>query len=333
MKYMLSLLLVFYKTATIAAQNATYGQQLEAVHSAQSTADLMVRLDKDFGQVRFELDSMFESVRENCATCQIHADGILEEDYNPCARYSIVTPQVWTKADFDQDGRPDLLVNDGYGGSWCVMNRGVLPPLVIPLTLRRHTSQSCFSLQVLNQSGVPVIAHLEIAGSRRRKPGWESQVWQDTLAYQLGNFVEYNAHPAPLALHKIGFWYRVGGPPRDGYRAYNLEVDLNSGRLKSTVLFTGYDKFRGRVVPALLDTLRKQVAYIEPAQLREKYGFGGTSDASTGVLFLCYPRRPALRIEDYGMFGTYGLRRLYATLEKVQEQAEQKRRLQKQHKH
>ena len=312
-----------------AAQIPSYGQQLEAVHSARSAANFMDRLNRDFGHVDFELDSLFQNMRANCATCQIHAEGIQEQEYNPCARYHIALPPVWAKADFDQDGRPDLLANDGYGSNWCVLNRGAQPPLILPLALRRRSTQSCVSLQVLNRNGIPVIAHLEIAAARRRQPGREAQVWQDTLAYHLGDFVEYNARPRPLALRKVGFWYRVGGPPREGYRAYNLDVNLKSGRLKSTVLFTGYDKFRGRVAPGLLDTLRQQMAYFEPKQLREEYGFIGTSDAGKGLLFFRYPHRPAVRTEDYGMFGTYGLRRLYDTLEKVQVLAEQKRQLQK----
>ena len=294
MKDVLALLFIIGAVGSASAQSTGYGQQLEAINSARAAAAFMARLDKDFGRVDFELDSLFESARENCAAYQMHAESVSEEVYSPCARYNIARPQVWTKADFDRDGRIDLLANDDYGDSWCIINRGSGPPLIIPLKSRRNSSQNCHSLQVLNRDGIPVIAHLEITGTRRRKPGWEPQVWQDTLAYHLGDFVEYNARPRPLVLRKIGFRYRVGGPPREGYRAYNLEVNLKSGRLKSTVFFTYYGKFGGRIAAGLLDTLRKQMAYFDPEKLREDYGFSGTSDASKGFLSLRYPHRPLL---------------------------------------
>ena len=283
---------------------------------------------------KLELDSLLLDEQERCACFQLHpADTIAADDLDPCARYNIPKPCDWVKADFDQDGQPDLLINAGYGDVYCVLNRGGQPPQVVEVADGRHTIRGCYAFEVIQVAGRPVIAHLQIDGIKpNRRAEYETVARQDTLVYHMDSFVEYNPHPVPVRRGQLVFCHNDGGPPPR--TVFHLTVNLKTGRVRCNtpyikseeeVLTAG--KFRFQLRAGTLDTLRQQVAYLPVAHLAPAYAINA-DDADGYKLLLALPHQHSKQVKDYGGYGLYGLRRLYNLLYDTYEQAIAQRRQQ-----
>lgn len=305
------------------AQSVDYSQRLAAVHSVASAEHFMQSLGGQFAGLK--LDSLLVDDRENCACYRLRAADSLVV-VNLGIRYAIPSPRAWAKADFDQDGQLDLLVNAGYGNVYCLLSQGAKPPLLVLVAENQWTPWDCFSFGIITLENRPAITHLQIGGVKPEHRGHFNVVArQDTLVYHLGDFVEYNPHPAAQVRGRLVFGYNDGGPPPR--RVYGLVVRLRTGRVRVATRGIRSEKdrdilgkFRFQLPPGVLDTLRHQVAYVPMKRLAGSYT-SSMFDAGTYRFAFHQPFHKPRVVEDYGGNGPYALQRLYSRLEKAYYQA------------
>ena len=271
------------------------------------------------------LDTLFAHEQQQCWPYQIHADSLEASELDECARYPIDKPFAWVKADVNQDGKLDLLVNygGGYKSFYCFLNQGQLKPIEVEILGRKR--DYCRSCKLVKVAGQPAIAILEIAPAGYHK---EAQVWQDTLVYRLGAFVEYNAHPGRKYPQKIVLRTDQPSLTEMGWRR-TWAINLRSGWVSINPLmeplprlkYPGAYPERYRLGRGVLDTLRQQLAYLNVKKLKSEYYYAGAVKAR---LTLTYAHQPEKKIEDKGARGMYGLYAIYSLITAAYERIEQR---------
>ncbi|QIX60449.1 hypothetical protein HER32_04300 [Hymenobacter sp. BT18] len=274
----------------------TYGQQLEAVHSAKEVERFMNSLAlPSLGNVK--LDTTQEGLQEYCAGT------------------STAIPAAWVLADLDGDKKLDLLLNGVDSGYLAVLNRGIDKPEVIDLQMR-GSRRWCQAYKPAKRGTIPVIhgkATSWVSASQKRR-GVKRQHWKYTLMYQLGAFVDYAPSPQKQLPLRIGYKYRRGGPPSEGLAGYDLEIDRASGWATGTQRVSGDSlairEFRYQLSAGQLDTLQRRLSYLCVSALKSKYYLWGYDRQKVELTFY-YPTHQKQIQWDYGMAGTHSLYTLY----------------------
>lgn len=232
---------------------------------------------------------------------------------------SLTIDKSFYKADFDQNGYTDLLLS---GKQYefevmVIMNQGNNNYTTTYLNGAMWMESSFPKLDSID--GIPVIDYSFKTPRRYRDTTSCVSLTKTRLIYRFGGFVEYNAVPAEHTISKVdyeafGCW---GTSP-----VFKMTIDMTGKGLlepidnnkKGKLELKG--KYTGTIKSAQYKELTELVNYIDFPNLLNEYSIW-ISDNPRGVLKITYDDGKTFLIDDYGMQGTYGLKRVYQLLEEM----------------
>ncbi|MGI4875704.1 MAG: DUF6438 domain-containing protein [Janthinobacterium lividum] len=223
--------------------------------------------------------------------------------------------QSWLKADFDGNGRTDLVVI-GYESAhkWgqlitCFLDSG---KQVMHEEKLSGYNNYCAQLQICYLQRRPAIRYTHVVIPRERFEKNPKPVCQiDTLIFDKKHFVEYNHSPKDYAIKKVEFSTTgcYGICP-----VFNLQVNYDGA---ATYRAEEYSKkegtFTGIIAPQALKELWASLNYLGFPTLRNNYAISVT-DHPTCTLTITYGTEQVKIIRDYGEQGTFGLQQVYQLL-------------------
>lgn len=221
----------------------------------------------------------------------------------------------WLKADFDGNGRTDLLVT-GYLTSsssrrriTCFLDLGEQKFTEIRLNSRVN---DCALFQLSRAENVAAIRYAHIVVDRGyEEPKKPPMCQADTLIFDKTQFIEYNHTPKNYHIQKIAFSTTkcYGICP-----VFKLRINQNGA---ATYQAGEYNKkegdFKATIEAGPLRELWALLNYLNFPKLNEYYAIGAT-DNPTCTLTIIYANGQVKTIEDYGEEGTFGLSRAYELL-------------------
>lgn len=256
-----------------------------------------------------------------------YAEAILGDSvvqaYQPFAktRFAVSGCKTWFKVDFDQNGRPDLLIlarRKDIPLVFCVLDLGDGNFQVVrnfySAVLRRSPVA-----RVVRRRGKDLLEYADFArsrGSRGQLRGRQTQL----LRYVAGGFVNYKPHHKEHQLHRIDL---------EAHSAYHQIVNtrikvegdsvwawqkrqnvLDSTKVTQTV-------YLGRLLPKQQIELSVMLGYIRLTKSRQQYGRERLNHHTRINLLIDYDVQKQVRIKDLNGNGTLALRRLYSLLWQV----------------
>jgi hypothetical protein len=201
------------------------------------------------------------------------------------------------KLDMNADGRTDLVV---YCGSlWVIIDKGK----------ERYVSYTLIQdRELIDQSLIAIDSGSKIKKLVINRHDSRETIL-DTLAWQAGAFMEYNATPfEPFEFQgiKVSTTLCFGTCP-----VFEMTIDPDGKALYNAIQFNEEKgRFKGRIPREWLATLVEVLRYLPLDRMRDKYAVDWTDD-QTITIEIRYNGK-VKTIEDYGELGTFGLKRLYS---------------------
>lgn len=259
-------------------------------------------------------------VREQKSEYHHYEDFILTDSLSPdCANQPTCAPSgkkaSWLKADFDGNGRIDLLVV-GYRSSTsfrrfitCFLDQGEQKLEELRLAAGGY---NCDVPQLGYVQGKPVVcyAHLQIKGARFAK-NRKLLCRLDTLIFKKNGFVEYNQSPRNYGIEKVAFSTTecYGTCP-----IFSLQIARSGAAIYHADAYNDRKgNFKAVVQAQSLTEIWTLLNYLNFPKLQDDYAISAT-DHPTCTLTITYAGGKVKTIRDYGEQGTFGLSQLYQLL-------------------
>lgn len=220
--------------------------------------------------------------------------------------------RVWQKADLDNNGLTDLLVNGNWNGSdnhlIAVLDMG--KSVAVRDLNRGFFDNNYFPVITSLQGQTILILHKGLTFS------WNINehshiVRTDSLVYKFGDFVELNHRPANYSIQQIEFSTTecFGSCP-----VFELKINANRN---ASYHAQQYNDLSGKF-NTLIDTIHLKelidiLNYLDFPKLKDNYEVNWTDDQSC-TLVVTYDNGKKKTISDYGEIGTNGLSLLYSKL-------------------
>jgi len=216
---------------------------------------------------------------------------------------------TWKKADFNNDGRSDLIAIASVDGSQ-IINLVVIDTgnnnfkyFVINYSL---AFQCEFITTVSQKKQQLLLFHKANFSYDVKAPVKDETI--DTLIYNFNAFIEQNRHPANYHIKYVVLRSSpcFGTCPVQELDIYKTgEVRYLGGRYSKK-----QGTFRSKINQAKLDSLVNFINYLDIMQLKNSYAVDWT-DSPTCYLTVAFDDGSVKNISDYGERGTFGLRTLY----------------------
>ncbi|QNH61084.1 DUF6438 domain-containing protein [Hymenobacter sediminicola] len=233
------------------------------------------------------------------------------------------TVSSWMKADFDGNGRTDLLVFgesssilDPENPLICLLDSGNVLPHVTRIggysewLLGFDDFTEHMVPWIVKQKPQDLIAFARNVDGSGAATGTYSCV-VDTLILDKGRFIEYNPAPERYSVTRVQLETTecYGSCP-----VFKMQID-RTGDAKYEAL--EYNKLRGRFTGVIdaphLPELWSLINYLKFRQMKDRYAVRAT-DQQTATLTVTYADGTIKKIEDYGLEGSLGLIQLYKLL-------------------
>lgn len=233
-------------------------------------------------------------------------------------QYRRAKVKAWTKADFDGNGRLDLLItgthHDGKSKVICLLDMGAGKLVLEPFD--RQFYRACPIATVSYKGPQPIIEYADFAEPFLTEKLQDKQSFR--LVYKYGGFIEYNPYPLTQALldsivYESTFAYHkvteekmtLAGSGQATYcaEAYPvLEENSKTYVLQKTT-----------ITAQALNTIQGLASYMANQPLKSVYRIGFNHIPHT-TLTISYRGGQRLRVRDEGEIGAFSLMRLYTLL-------------------
>ncbi len=229
----------------------------------------------------------------------------------------------WIREDFDNNGYTDLFcMGDlkSYSRSLCIMDSGDNRFYLIWIT-KDFNSKCLFPVVHYIDECPGLIVNYKTNSERDFTRHKEDKA--DTLIFKFGDFIEYHKVPAEHIIERVEFaasgcW--ISCPE------YKIIVNSNGMALYVALRnIKEIGSFEAAIDEKKCDELFSLLNYIDFASLDEHYQIDA-SDMQSSTLIINYDGGKIKRIYDYGLRGTYGLRRVNNIFYKLKEDQAWKRR-------
>ncbi|MCR5889301.1 hypothetical protein LRS06_16315 [Hymenobacter sp. J193] len=232
-------------------------------------------------------------------------------------RFAVRSGQTWFKADFDQNGLPDLLVlaqRKNTSLVFCVLDMG--SKLLVVRNFYNVLNRRYPVARVVVEQGQHLLEYADYArshGPRRQLQNRRTQL----LSYVGGGFVEYNAHPTQHRIQRVEY---------EGYSVYHqairtritvTEESVHLWRRRAEALDTTkvtMQQRASRLLPAQKIQLAELLNYIKFAGLPASFALSPQNHRTHVKLVIEYNDGQRKVVEDLNGTGTAGLRQLYRLL-------------------
>lgn len=222
----------------------------------------------------------------------------------------------WVRADFDGNGRTDLLVTgtflDGYSGRIVRVLLDSGQRRLHPQALGGYTD-GCVAAQLVRVRKQVGIRYVHQRYPQLRTPSSQLQpVCQvDTLLFRDGQLLEYNPAPRDYHIERVQY---TSGACFGTCPIYTLTVAANG---TATYQARAFVPRKGTFTAAVPAPVRQQLwallNYLDFPRLQDDYAVPVT-DQTTTTLTITYAGGQTKTIVDYGQQGTLGLGRVYELL-------------------
>ncbi|MBK1894706.1 DUF6438 domain-containing protein [Chryseobacterium paridis] len=217
---------------------------------------------------------------------------------------SLKLKQTWGKADFDNNGLTDLLVSG-------TTSEG--PETIYILDKGNHfESKNISKGELYEQCSFSSVKDNKIEYQSIKilsRQGYLSNLIKENLVYKNGEFIEENSSPKRHNILEIKF--ETSGSYRN-YYTFKMEIVSNKDAFWTTkddgYIVSGVytSKLSEKDFKEIIDL----VNYLDFENLNDEYNVAYT-DSQTGYLTITYDNLKVKRIQDYGLMGTRGLKKLY----------------------
>lgn len=215
----------------------------------------------------------------------------------------------WEKADFNQDGRTDLLVIlhwYDYGVYVVMSNEDGSFKL---LTLSYNIYEKCELAKPIMVDNEQLLLYYQKKHTVVSQGRTKSEDAIDTLVYKYGGFVELNRKPINHSIDSVEFKtdYCLGSCP-----VFRITFDKNGEAIYNASTYNPKQGFFvGTIKKQDFDNLLGLINYLDLKKLSNDYKVSWTDD-QTCWLKIKFSDGKIKEIKDYGMKGTFGLRLLYS---------------------
>ena len=221
--------------------------------------------------------------------------------------YNSLNIKYWDKADFDNNGKMDLLFNGYYYGALSIIAMQFSNDSFAIHHLSIFSRNYCRLPKVIRQNSTYLIS-LYQSYPDLNSNGWNTIQRTDTLIYKYDNFIEENANIQTHKIEKIEF--SVGhcyGP----CPVFKLNID-SSGKVAYNAIANNREEgnFSGSITISEYTSIVNALNYIQFPLLKDKYTVSWT-DSQTSTTIVTYDGGKTKKIVDYGEIGTFGLSSIY----------------------
>lgn len=275
---------------------------------------------KDTNYKKFELRNIQDFNRDN------------RDSLNKILAKKVNVKNNFTKVDFDNNGLTDLLaIGDNYS---CLTSGKKGKEISCDFsTIVLMNFNNKFKIIDINKSRFyPIVPKVEYENSkpfliiyspktivnRFKTPEKESKT---KLTFKFGDFIEYNENPEKHNIEKIEYSTSgcYGSCP-----VFKLEINNDKSAIFIAQHFNFDDdidnypdkeegKFKTIISREKFNELNEIINYVDFVNLKNSYSVNWTDDQSS-TLKITYDNGKTKTIGDYGLIGTYGLKRVYEML-------------------
>lgn len=264
--------------------------KIDDIKNASEIEKLLSTID----QKRFELFTVNESLKFEKRYCEEFADTAKAEP--------------WTKVDFDNNGYTDLLVIGKIYDHSVIVILDLSENNFVVKSLTQESFRDCTFPVVQKTGEQPTITYytnIAYYSVGLLPPA-------ATLIYKFGGFIELNESPKTYKIEKIE--YRASGC-FGPCPSFELFINSNRSALFKPVYFNKRKKgtYRGKIETSQFNELIDLLNYLDFPMLKNDYYVTWTDDQKS-FLTITYDGGKVKKIEDYGLIGTFGLKRVYEIL-------------------
>lgn len=276
-----------------------YANRIDSLKTNDDVVAFLKSINPDFRSDKYkpiELRST-ETIRK-----ELNCDGMADQ-------WQI---QSWEKADFNADGKTDLLVLLYWYdyGVYSVMDNG--DGTFKFLTLSYNIYEKCELAKALKVNNEQLLLYYQKGHNPAQvkiKQDIKSKAGIDTLIYKYGGFVEWNQHPSEHSIDSIEFRTSAcfGSCP-----VFSIAMDKNGNAVFDAKVYNPRQGlFKAVLKKENLDTIFGLINYLSVKNLNNSYSVSWKED-QTCWLRVRFSDGTIKEIRDYGLKGTFGLRLLYS---------------------
>ncbi|MEN8194327.1 MAG: DUF6438 domain-containing protein, partial [Bacteroidota bacterium] len=223
------------------------------------------------------------------------------------------------KADFDNNGYTDLFVTNTFNGFSVFIITNYGNNNYKTNIIFRRTFHKIIFPKIVYSNGIPLIECHWVKEQEWSKYNFNKyELEKELLVYKFESVIEYNENPSNYEIENIFFYTsKCYGP----CPSFELEIDSSReayfNAISDNRIKRGESELRGEYFTTIdsihYNKLIEILNYLSFEKLKHSYSVNWFDDQDC-LLEIVYGEGKIKRIDDYGLIGTYGLRKVYRLL-------------------